>query len=227
MRGLTAYTAEDEVAPFVGRADESTNKSTDNHDLVNEHNPQDSRRGETSSQQQVQQQQRRRDEPINVTDIEDLTVQACDLGVAADELNGSWCPANVGSHAEVGDGGDHGDTGGDVVEDAVLARLGVGETEEGDGGGGHGGADGPVEVGAADGDRNCCISAGIADGVAGVWMGMLVVRKGVVGLYQDTSLSRIHTALSAGYIQIFCPFTVRRSLTVHIEGIVACNHDGG
>jgi len=117
--------AKSEVTPFVGRANKSSNKTTDNHDFVNEHDPQNSRCGETSSEQQVEQQQRRRDEPINVTNIEDLTVQACDLGVAADELDGSWCPANVGGHAEVGDGGDHGDTGGDVVEDTVLARLGV------------------------------------------------------------------------------------------------------
>ena len=159
------------VTPLVRRAYKGANKSANNHDLVNEHNPQNSRCWETGGEQQIEEEQRRCDEPVDVTNVEDLSVQASNLGIRADELDSRGCPADVGCHAEVGDRGDHGDTGGNVVEDAVFAGLCVGEAEEGDGGCGHGGADGPVEVGAADGNGYLSCPASIADDVAGVWRG--------------------------------------------------------
>lgn len=83
--------------------------------------------------------------PVNVADVEDLTI-VTSLLTRAMELNSDGSPANVGGHGKVGDGGDKGDTGSDVVEETVLARLGGRETHEDDGRGGHGGANSPVPV---------------------------------------------------------------------------------
>jgi hypothetical protein len=96
--------------------------------------------------------------------VEDLTVETANLGVVADELDGNAGPAKVGGHGEVGDGGNHGDHGGDVVEDTVLTRLGEGKTHEGNGRRDHDGGDGPVPVGTMSGD--CDLSVSIVDSVA-------------------------------------------------------------
>jgi len=96
--------------------------------------------------------------------VEDLTVETAHLGVVADELDGNTGPAKVGSHGKVRDGGNHGDHGGDVVEDTVLTRLGEGKTHEGDGRSDHDSSHGPVPVGTVSGDGNLSVS--IVDGIA-------------------------------------------------------------
>jgi len=80
--------------------------------------------------------------PVDVSHIEDLPDAARDLGVGADEFRGDTSLTQISTHGEVGDGGDHGDACGDVMEDAVWPWLGEGEASEGDGGGKHDGADG-------------------------------------------------------------------------------------
>lgn len=62
--------------------------------------------------------------------IEDLAVETRHLRVAADELNSNTSPTKVRSHGEVSNRGDHSDGSSDVVEDAVLARLGGCESNE-------------------------------------------------------------------------------------------------
>ena len=68
------------------------------------------------------------------------------------ELNHDRSPAQVGTHSEVCNGGDHGDRGGDVVEDTMGSRLSQSESDEGDGGNCHDSADGEVPVGTPRGD---------------------------------------------------------------------------
>lgn len=157
--------AEGEVSPLVARTDESANETRDDHDLVNEDNVQDGRPRHASGEEQVQEQERSGDEPVNVAHVEDLTVETANHRVAALPLNHDAGPAEVRSHGEVGDGSDHGDSGGDVVEDTVLARFGGSEADEAHGRDHHDGCDRPIPVGAMGGDGNA--SVGVVDGI--VW----------------------------------------------------------
>jgi len=145
--------AEGEVTPLVGTTDESTNKTGDNHDFINENDEEDSRPGKSGGQHQVEKKERSGDEPIDVADIEDLTVDTANLShVGSAELNIDRGPAEVGSHREVGDSSDHSDGSSDVVEDTVLTGLSHAETQEDKGRGSHDSADSPVPVGTANGD---------------------------------------------------------------------------
>ena len=90
---------------------------------------------------------------VDVTDIEDLanvSGHARIVGPGKLDLNSG--PAQIGAHAKVSNGGDHGNGGRDVVEDAVGARLGKGHAHEDQGSHGHDGGDGEVPVGAMGGD---------------------------------------------------------------------------
>lgn len=80
---------------------------------------------------------RRSSLPVDVADIEDLAVHASNLRVGADEFGVDGSPAEVGSHAEIGNGRDQGDGSGDVVEDAVGTRPPERQGEEDEGGKGH------------------------------------------------------------------------------------------
>jgi len=95
--------------------------------------------------------------------IKDLAVKTADLRVVANELDGNTSPAKVRSHREVRDRGNHGDGSGDVVEDAVLARLSCCESNESHSRGNHDRAHSPVPVRTANGDGN--VSVGIVDGI--------------------------------------------------------------
>jgi len=144
---------EGEVTPLVGATDKSTNETSDNHDFIDENDEEDSGPGKSGGQHQVKKKERGGDEPIDVADVEDLTVDTANLShVGSAELNIDRGPAEVGSHREVGNSSDHGDGSSDVVEDTVLAGLGHAETQEDKGRGGHDGADSPVPVGTANGD---------------------------------------------------------------------------
>ena len=90
----------------------------------------------------------------DISHVEDLTVRAPDDRVVARELDIDGGPAEVATHGEVGNRCNHGDGGGDVVEDTVLARLRQGETDEDEGRDGHDSRDGPVPVGSMGRDGN-------------------------------------------------------------------------
>lgn len=79
--------------------------------------------------------------PINVSHIENLTVEAGNFGVTSYVFDMDGSPAKVGTHGEVGDGSDHGDGSGDVMKDAVRATLGETHADEDQGGYGHDGGD--------------------------------------------------------------------------------------
>jgi hypothetical protein len=147
--------AEGEVTPLVGATDESANETSNNHNFIDENDEEDSGPGKGGSQHQVEKKERGSDEPIDVADVEDLTVDAANLGhIGSLELDIDRGPAKVGSHREVGDSGDHSDGSSHVVEDTVLTRLGHTETQEDKGRSSHDGADSPVPVGTANGDGN-------------------------------------------------------------------------
>ena len=70
----------------------------------------------------------RHSSPIDVAHVKDLAVGTMNLAVGTHELHGDRCKAQVRCHGEVGNGCDQGNSGGDVVEDTVGARLGERET---------------------------------------------------------------------------------------------------
>ena len=61
---------------------------------------------------------RSRHKPVDVSDVEDLTGHAGNLGVASRKLDSDGSVAQVGCHGKVGDRGNEGDGSSDVVEDA-------------------------------------------------------------------------------------------------------------
>ena len=71
--------------------------------------------------------------PIDVSNIEDLAVEARHLWVAATILDRDRGLAQVGAHGEVGDGSDEGDADGDVVKHPMGAWFGEGMPDEGKG----------------------------------------------------------------------------------------------
>jgi len=58
--------------------------------------------------------------PINVSNVEDFTVPACNFGVASHELDDDGSISQVGCHGEVGNGSNEGDGGGDVMESTLA-----------------------------------------------------------------------------------------------------------
>jgi len=93
--------------------------------------------------------------PVNVSNVEDFpisTLKTTDLWVVTDEFDWDTGLTEVGAHAEVGDGSDQGDSGGDIMEETVGTRPGEGQAHEGERCNDHDGADGEVPVAATDGD---------------------------------------------------------------------------
>lgn len=90
--------AECEVAKLVRASDKSTNETGNNHDLVDENDKKNGRPRHTSGQEEIHEQEGSGDEPINVTDVEDLTVAASNNRVASDELDVDRSPAKIGAH---------------------------------------------------------------------------------------------------------------------------------
>jgi hypothetical protein len=160
--------AEGEVSPLVLGLDESTDETGNNHDLVDEDGPQDSGPWHSGGEQKISQEKRSRNEPIDVADVVDGTVSATNNGVAALVLDANGSESEVGTHGEVGNGSDKDNSSGDVVEDAVAARLALTEADEDEAGDGHGRAYGEIEVRAMGGDGDvsgaavdsvvCCVS---------------------------------------------------------------------
>lgn len=126
---------------LVARSDQGANKTGDDHDLIDQDGVEDRGPWQTSSQEDVHEQQGRGDDPcivlalfnipimsqclpVNVANVEDLTKGAGNLGIGTDELRANASLSQVGAHGEIGDAGDHGDSSGDVVEEAVCARFG-------------------------------------------------------------------------------------------------------
>jgi len=92
--------AENKVSPLVTALYESTDKTSDDHDLINDNNPHDGRPWHAGSEEQVDEQKRRSDEPVDVSDVVDRTVGSCYLGVATGEFDCDGCEAQVGSHGD-------------------------------------------------------------------------------------------------------------------------------
>lgn len=78
---------------------------------------------------------------------EDLAHVSVDFRVPAKEFDMDSGPAEIGSHAEVSNGSNHGDGGSNVVEDASVAGFCERQTHEGHGRDYHCGGYSPVPVG--------------------------------------------------------------------------------
>ena len=133
---------------LVAGCHQSPNEASDDHDFIDQDSVEDRRPWETGSEEEIHKQQWGGDDPdlvslnsqmtrricipINVSNVEDLTEIASDLGVGAHELRLDASLSQVGAHGEVGDGRDHRDGGSDVMEDTVRARLRKGQASESD-----------------------------------------------------------------------------------------------
>lgn len=69
----------------------------------------------------------------HIADIKDLTHVTSDLGVGARELNLDRSPAEIGSLREVGNGGDQGQSGKQVVKESLGSRFQKGQSHKGEG----------------------------------------------------------------------------------------------
>lgn len=164
------------VSPLVAGRDKSTNETGDNHDPVDEDDPGSGWPWHGGREHQVREQEGSSDEPgtmsapmydhseqrnspIDVSNVEDLTVSSTNNGVVARELDSDRSPPKVGSHGEVRNRSDHGDTSSDVVEDTVGSWLHGRQTDEGHCRDGHDGAYRPVEVTAMGGDVDVGVEA--------------------------------------------------------------------
>jgi hypothetical protein len=123
--------AEDEETPLVAALHKGTNKTSDDHDLINDNGEQNGRPWHSRGKEEIQKKQGSRDEPINVAHVVDGTVPSANFWVArAGELDSDRSETEVGAHGEVGDAGDENYGCGDVVEDAVAALLPESEANE-------------------------------------------------------------------------------------------------
>jgi len=145
-------TAKGKVCPLVAVADEGTNKSSDDHDLINANDEKYSRPGHARGQQQIEQQERSCDEPVNVSSIEDGAVGSTNFGVASEELDSDGGESQVGTHGEVCNGGNKDYTSSQVVENTIATLFALAEDNEDNSREGHGRADGEVEVRSTGGD---------------------------------------------------------------------------
>lgn len=121
---------EDIVSPFVARLNQGADKAGDNHNFIDEDGVNDGGSWKTTCQEKVKQQEWGGDDPVDVSNIKDLSQVATDLGVGSLELDLDGSPAEVRAHGEVGNRGNQGDGSGDVVEEALRAWLGEGQTHE-------------------------------------------------------------------------------------------------
>lgn len=179
--------AEGPVTPLVGCAGKSTNQTGDDHDLISDDSDENGGPWDTGGQEEVEEQERRGDEPVDVANVEDLAsavdTSAVDLGRGGTtELDNNRGLTEVRAHREVGDGGDHGDGSGDVVEEAVRARLGERQAHEGEGGSTHDGADGKVPVRRAVSDLEVSPSSNTVVGVQSLVARTIGRASGLVDL---------------------------------------------
>jgi hypothetical protein len=136
--------AKSEEPPLVAGFHKRSHKTGHDHHLIHEDHIKDGGGGHPTSQEQIQKQEGCRQKPIDVSDIEDLTHIASHLRVAALELNLDGGPTQIAAHAKVRDRSDQRDTGGDVVEDALIAGLSERQAHERKGGSSHNSCDGEV-----------------------------------------------------------------------------------
>lgn len=92
-----------EETPFVGRLDEGTDKTGDNHDKVEEDEGDNVREWETGGENKGEEQSWGGDDPVDVSSVPDLPVDAS-WETLRSPLGGNVGEAEVGSHGEVGNG---------------------------------------------------------------------------------------------------------------------------
>jgi hypothetical protein len=121
------------LTPLVDAVHKSADQAGNDNNLGHHKGVEDGGRGHASDQEQLADDERHGDEPVNVSNIEDLAHIAVNPGRAAQELDFDSGPTQVGAHAEVGDGSDQAQRGIEVVEKALAAGLEEGMDHEGEG----------------------------------------------------------------------------------------------
>jgi len=89
---------------------------------------------------------RSRDKPIDVSHVENLTIQASNHRTVSLKLDQDRSVSQVGCHGKVGNRSNKGDTGCDVVEDTSVARNSEAQPYENEGGDCHDSGYSPVPV---------------------------------------------------------------------------------
>lgn len=156
--------------PFVTGLDKSTHESSDNHDFIDEQSPDDCWPWETSSEKEIHQKERSGDDPIDVTSVENFTIDTSDVGLRATELDVDGSPAQVGAHGEVGDCRNQVDTSSDVEEDAICAGFHCARRDDGECSEAHGSTDGEIDVGASSSNGDVDMFAILSVGVDLWWI---------------------------------------------------------
>jgi hypothetical protein len=152
-------TAESEVSPLVPGLDESSNQTGDNHNLVDNDGPENGGPWHTGGKEEIGKKKRSGNEPIDVANVVDRTVVTTNDRVITVVLDSNGCETEVGTHGEIGNGGNEDNSSGDVVEDAVATLLAHAEPNEDEARDGHGRANGEVEVRAMGCDGNVSSAA--------------------------------------------------------------------
>jgi len=117
-------TTENEEAPLVAGLNQSTDETSDNHDLIHDDDVEDGGPRHSAREEKVQEQQRSGEKPVDISNVEDLADYPSDLGIGTTELDGNCSPTKVAAQGEVGNGSDEVDQGAKIEEDALLARFG-------------------------------------------------------------------------------------------------------
>jgi hypothetical protein len=139
-------TTEREVSPLVPGLDKSSNKTGDNHNLIDNDGPENSGPWHTSGKKEIGEKKRSGNEPVDIADVVDRTVVSTNNRVVAVVLDSNGCETEVRAHGEVGDSGNEDNSGSDVVENTVATLFAQSETNEDEARDGHGRANGEVEV---------------------------------------------------------------------------------
>ena len=92
--------------------------------------------------------------PVNVSNIIYLAIRATDDISIAEEFSLDRGPSEMSRHGKVSDGGDHGDSSGDVVEDPLFARFGHSQPSKDERCDGHDGCNSPIPIATAYGDAD-------------------------------------------------------------------------
>lgn len=144
-------TSEDEETPLVLGLDETTDKTSDDHDNVEEDKGDDVGKGEAGGEDKGEEQSRGGDEPVDVPNVPKLS-EGTGLESHVPELGRDAGVAKVGGHGEVSDRSGGQDHDSKLVEDTLSSGNSGHPDEDDEIGERHDTEDGPEPVGASHGD---------------------------------------------------------------------------
>ena len=114
----------DEEPPLVAGSNQSTDKASDDHDLVHGDGVQEGRPRQAAREEQIHEEQGRGEKPVDIPNIEDLANKTANLWTRASKFDRDGRPAEIATQGEVGNGGEEVDQSAQIEEDALLAMFG-------------------------------------------------------------------------------------------------------